>query len=204
LGRKLILFIIIAGGIPLLFLSFGLKQEKPPSPREDVQKGEISHPRESLVRKLSENRIILPDGKIAYKRMELTPAELSLFIEEEYGERIPPDIKWWKLDARGNLVILSGEASLTKAKEDLSPQLSEVLPDDLPFKVSFHLNARNGIGRVSLFSFKLAGIPFPVSLAINIFSSISPEDEERLRRGFELPPGFNEIIVQEGVFLINP
>lgn len=203
--KKIALLLVIAGVGGAFLLSFlSLEEVKKKEGRTPLQARTISSIKESLHQKLRRKRIILKNGEVSYKRMILTPAELSLFIEENYGDQIPPEIRWWKLNAKGNLVILSGEGSLAKAKKDLSPALRKALPDELMFEVRFYLVGENGIGKIKIKSFSLAGLPLPVSLALRILSSISPEDRKRLEQGFLLPPGFRKIRVEKGLFIINP
>jgi len=147
-------------------------------------------------------------GQEGYQRMSLTEDELNLYIQQNFGEQIPPEIKSWRVSLRGDRVVLKLVIDLNEFRETLGEELPEDAARVLQGYVTLTLRGRfwgeDGTAWVTIERLRLGFLPIPVSLVRRmIISKGSEKDTEFLDYGFLLPEGFFKVEVRDSRIIIN-
>jgi len=184
-GYKLLLRLVARSSIPQLE---PLPSDAPPTLRE----------------KLDE----VYSGEEGYQRMVLTEDELNLYIQQNFGEQIPPEIKSWRVSLREDRVLLRLVIDLNEFRQALGEELPENAARVLQGYVTLTLRGRfwgeEGRGWLVIERLRLGFLPIPVSLIRRmIISKGSEADTEFLDEGFPLPEGFVKVEVRDGRMIIN-
>ena len=208
LGLLIALIVVIGGLLGVFYFSpatgYGLllrliAHSSPP--QEDSPPANVSL---TLEEKLSEAQ----HGPEGYQSMILTEEELNIYIQQNFGDQIPAEIKSWRVSLRGDRVLLKLVLDLNEFREALGEELSEDVARVLRGYVTLSVRGRfwgeEGIGWVDIERLRLGFLPIPVSLIRRmIISKGSQADTEFLDKGFLLPEGFVKVEVRDSQIIIN-
>ena len=158
----------------------------------------------SLKEKLAEAYI----GQGGYQRLVLTEDELNLYIQQNFGEQIPSEIKSWRVSLRGDRVLLRLVIDLDEFRQTLGEELTEEAARVLQGYITLTLRGRfwgeQGWGWLDIERLRLGFLPIPVSLVRRMITSKgSQADTEFLDKGFPLPEGFVKVEVRDSRIIIN-
>ena len=208
LGLLIALIVVIGGLLGLFYFSpttgYGLLLRliaRSSMPQVDSLPANVSL---TLDEKLSEAQ----QGPESYQSMVLTEEELNIYIQQNFGDQIPAEIKSWRVSLRGDRVLLKLVLDLNEFREALGEELSEDVARVLRGYVTLSVRGRfwgeEGIGWVDIERLRLGFLPIPVSLIRRmIISKGSQADTEFLDKGFLLPEGFVKVEVRDSQIIIN-
>ncbi len=209
LSLLIALIVVIGGFVGLFYLSpaagYGLLLRliaRSSHPQIESPPANVSL---TLEEKLSEAHQGAAEG---YQSLVLTEEELNLYIQQNFGDQIPAEIKSWRVSLRGDRVLLKLVLDLNEFRETLGEQLSEdaarVLQGYVTLSVKGRFWGEEGIGWVDIERLRLGFLPIPVSLIRRmILSKGSQADTEFLDKGFLLPEGFIRVEVRDSQLIIN-
>lgn len=208
LGLLIALIVVIGGLLGLFYFSptigYGLLFRliaRSSMPQVDSLPANVSL---TLDEKLSEAQ----QGPESYQSMVLTEEELNIYVQQNFGDQIPAEIKSWRVSLRGDRVLLKLVLDLNEFRETLGEELSEDVARVLRGYVTLSVRGRfwgeEGIGWVDIERLRLGFLPIPVSLIRRmIISKGSQADTEFLDKGFLLPEGFVKVEVRDSQIIIN-
>ena len=208
LGLLIALIVVIGGLLGVFYFSpttgYGLLLRliaRSSMPQVDSFPANVSF---TLDEKLSEARR-RPEG---YQSMVLTEEELNLYIQQNFGDQIPAEIKSWRVSLKGDRVLLKLVLDLNEFRQALGEELPEgaarVLRGYVTLSVRGRFWGEEGIGWVDIERLRLGFLPIPVSLIRRmILSKGSQADTEFLDKGFLLPEGFVKVEVRDSQIIIN-
>jgi len=147
-------------------------------------------------------------GQDGYQSMVLSEEELNLYIQQNFGDQIPAEIKSWRVSLRGDRVLLKLVIDLSEFREALGEELPEdvarVLRGYITLSVRGRFWGEEGIAWVDIERLRLGFLPIPVGLIRRmIISKGSQADTEFLDKGFLLPEGFVKVEVRDSQIIIN-